>query len=154
MTAPLPQRIGPFYGDQLLLSGDQSIQQLKNIADMGRAIVLLAEQQIELQGRMNNAAKFVKSIKGELSDVQVRLGVLEDKLHPAAYITDEQAAEVSNVVKALAELLTAKGIGTYQAVFQELYRRYGVSSYKLIRIEQYPSVLSFLEDWRAAAVKE
>lgn len=43
---------------------------------MGRAIVLLAEQQIELQGRMNNAAKFVKSIKGELSDVQVRLGVL------------------------------------------------------------------------------
>jgi hypothetical protein len=127
---------------------------------MGRAIVQMAEQQIELQRqqhalarRMDTAARIVKDLHLDMQDVHVRLGVLEDRLHPAAYITDAQATEVSNAVKALAELLTSQGSGSYQAVFQELYRRFGVSSYKLIRVEHFPAVLSFLEEWRRAATE-
>ncbi len=132
---------------------DQAIQHLQQIAEMGRAIVQMAEQQIELQRqqqalgrRMDTAAKVIK-------DVQVRLVVLEDKLHPAAYITDAQATEVSNQVKALAELLagTDKAKNHYQGIFAELYRRFGVSSYKLIHQEQYAAVLQFLEEWRVAS---
>jgi len=37
--------------------------------------------------------------------------------------------------------------GPYTAE-DELYRRFGVSSYKLIRREHYQVVLRFLEDWR------
>jgi hypothetical protein len=49
-------------------------------------------------------------------------------------------------------VLTHKeGKNQYQSVFAELYRRFGVSSYKLIRQEQYKAVLAFLEDWRGAA---
>jgi hypothetical protein len=50
----------------------------------------------------------------------------------------------------LAALLQEQGPGqnTYQSVFSELYRRFGVSSYKAIRQEQYEAVLSFLEEWR------
>ncbi len=130
-----------------------AIEQLQQIAEMGYAIARMAEQQIELQrqqqalsGRMDTAARVIK-------DVQVRLGILEDKLHPAAYITEAQAAEVSNQVKGLAELLTgaAGGKNQYQGIFAELYRRFGVASYKLIRQEQYAQVLQFLEDWRAAS---
>jgi hypothetical protein len=82
--------------------------------------------------------------------------VLEETLHPAASVTDAQATEVSNQVKALGELLSDKEgrKNHYQGIFAELYRRFGVSSYKLIRQEQYTAVLDFLEGWRRAAAGE
>src|SRR5215213_5686161 len=69
-----------------------------------------------------------------------------------AYLIDAQAAEVSHQVKALAELLTSQEAGKnhYQGIFAELYRRFGVGSYKIIRQEQYAAVLAFLSDWRRA----
>ncbi len=146
---------------------DQAIQQLQQIAEMGRAIVRMAEQQIELQRqqqaltrRVDTAARVIKDVQGHLvhveghlSNVEVRLGVLEDQLHPAAYITDAQAAEVSNQVKALGEALASKqpGKNHYQGIFAELYRRFEVSSYKLIRQEHYAAVLQFLSEWRTAS---
>ena len=130
-----------------------AIQHLQQIAEMGRAIVQMAEQQIELQRQQEVLAGRVDSAARVIKNVQVRLEVLEDKLQPAAYITDEQATAVSNKVKALAELLMGmdKGKNQYQGIFAELYRRFGVSSYKLIRQEQYAAVLQFLEEWRAAS---
>jgi hypothetical protein len=44
-----------------------------------------------------------------------------------------------------------KGKNQYQGVYGELHRRFGVSSYTMIRQEQYDSVLAFLEDWYDAA---
>jgi chromosome segregation ATPase len=145
-----------------------NIQELQRIAEMGEAIAHMARQQIEFQQqqeqltrRLNKAGQIVKSIQGDVADVQedvadiqIRLGTVEDKLHPHAYITDEQAAEVSTVVKALAEMLTRqeKGKNHYQGIFAELHRRFGVPSYKHIRQEQYDAVLAFLDDWRNAAV--
>jgi hypothetical protein len=145
---------------------DAAIQQLQQIAEMGRAIVRMAEQQIELQrqqtalsGRMDAAARVIRGVQGtldnvvgQLAEVDVRIGVLEDRLQPAAYITDAQATEVSNRVKTLGQLLsqTQPGKNHYQGIFAELYRRFGVSSYKLIRQEQYAGVLAFLEEWRQA----
>jgi hypothetical protein len=136
------------------------LQQLQHIAEMGRAITRMAEQQIELQqqqqaltGRMDAAARIIKDVYGMVTSIDVRLGILEDQIQPASFITDQQATEVSNRVKALAELLTGKDAAKnwYQGIFQELYRRFGVSSYKLIHQEQYESVLTFLEDWRQSS---
>lgn len=60
----------------------------------------------------------------------------------------------------MAELLTGKAAkasrqqksqpNQYQAIFNELYRRFGVSNYKLIRLGQYALVLQFLADWKHA----
>ncbi len=145
-----------------LASGDQAIMQLQQIAEMGYAVARMAEQQIELQQqqqilarRMDTAARVIKDVQGYLGSVEVRLGVLEDQLHPASYITDAQATEVSNRVKALGEFLTGQqpGKNHYQGVFAELYRRFGISSYKLIRREQFDSVLAFLEEWRLSLTK-
>ena len=127
----------------------QAVQQLQQIE--------LQRQQQALTQRMDGAARVIRGVQqdvqglqGHLTDVEVRLGVLEDRLHPAASVTDEQATQVSNQVKALAELLsgTEHGKNHYQGIFAELYRRFGVSSYKLIRQDQYTAVLRFLEDWR------
>ncbi len=61
--------------------------------------------------------------------------LLEARLRPAATIDEEQAAELSSRVKALAQALTAQDSSKnhYQGIFAELYRRFGVSSYTLIR---------------------
>ncbi|HEX6288122.1 MAG TPA: phage antirepressor N-terminal domain-containing protein [Herpetosiphonaceae bacterium] len=140
---------------------EQVLQQLQQIAEMGRAITHMAEQQIELQqqqqtltSRMDAAARIIKDVYGMVSTMDVRLDVLESQIQPASFITAQQATEVSNRVKALAELLTSKDAAKnwYQGIFQELYRRFGVSSYKLIHQEQYESVLAFLDDWRQSAL--
>ena len=144
-----------------------AVLELRRIAEMARAIAEMAEQQIAIQrqqeiltGRMDVAARVIRSVQGDMTEVRgqvaefsIRLELLEDRVHPASFITEAQAAEVSNRVKALAELLTGKegGKNHYQGIFQELYRRFGVASYKTIVQEQYPAVLMFLEDWRMSA---
>ncbi len=127
-----PQILIEGHGDELTTSTDAELAQLAQIAEMGRAITRMAEEQIEIRRRMDAAARAFQGMRHDITSVQVRLGVLEDKLHPAAYITDAQAAEVSSQVKALAELLTGKDASKnhYQGIFGELYRRYGVASYK------------------------
>lgn len=102
---------------------------------------------------MIGQARSSGGIQYQIGDIEVRLGVVEDKLHPAALITEAQANEVSQNVKALAEFLTTKESGKnhYQGIFGELYRRFGISSYKIIRREQFESVMQFLNDWRTSA---
>jgi hypothetical protein len=137
-----------------------ALAQLQQIAEMGRAITAMAEQQMEIQRqqyalstRLDRAGQVVRGMQHQIGDIEVWLGVLEDRVHPATLISDKQANEVSLQVKALAELLTSMEQGKvhYQAIFGELYRCFGVASYKLIRQEQYQSVLALLEDWRQAA---
>ena len=139
-----------------------AIQQLQQIAEMGRAIVAMAEQQIEMQrqqqamnARLDKAGQIVRGMQQQIGDIHVRLGELEERVHPGAFITDAQASEVSLKVKALAELLTSrdKAKNHYQGIFGELYRRFQVASYKLIRQDQYASVITFLDDWGAAAAR-
>lgn len=140
------------HTDDLTISTDAELVQLQQIAEMGRAIVRMAEEQIELRRRMDSAARAFQGMRHDLADVQVRLGVLEERVSTSSAIIDVQAAEVSNRVKALAELLTVKDNSKnhYQAIFGELYRRFSVSSYKLIQQTQYEAVLTFLDEWRTS----
>ena len=141
---------------------------LAQVRDLGAALMKMAEQQMALEGRVDDThtlatdahalathshARLDKAAE-VIRALQRRTTTLEGKLHPHAYITDEQAVHVSQLVKALANLLTERGgKNQYQGIFAELYRRFGVSGYKLIRIEQYAAVLAFLEQWREAAMR-
>jgi len=109
----------------------------------------MAEEQITLIRRMDAAARIVKTIQTDVADVQVRLGVLEERLHPSAYITDEQAAEVQSAVATVAMALTKRDPSKnhFQSIHTELHKRFKAKSYSLIRVEQYPAVLAFLEEW-------
>jgi hypothetical protein len=74
-------------------------------------------------------------------------------LAPREAITDEQAADVAVKVKAIAMTLTERDNSKnhFQAIFNELHRRFRVSSYKNIQQSQYQTVLDFLDDWLAAS---
>lgn len=86
-------------------------------------------------GRLDKAAQIV----GQL---QQRLGRVERKLEPGAVITDEQASEIMNRVKAIAESLRDPSKNHYQSIFGELYRLFKITSYKLVPQSRYAVVLA------------
>lgn len=126
-----------------------AISQLEQIVEQSKAMQRMAEEQIALIRRMDAAARIVKTIQTDVADVKVRLGVLEERLHPSAYITDAQAAEIQSAVAAVAMELTQHDPtkNHFQSIHAELHRRFKAKSYSLIRVEQYPAVLAFLEKW-------
>ena len=105
---------------------------LMQIREMGLAIAQMAEQQMALTTRLDKAAIIV----GEHGR---RITSLEQQLAPRQAITDEQAADIAEKVKALAMQLTTQDSSKnhFQSIFAELYRRFRVSSYKVIRQSQY-----------------
>ncbi len=135
---------------------------LVQVRDMALAIAHMAEQQIELQTRQHEMQTQITTINARVdraavvvSDLQRRLNAVERRVTPAATITDAQATDISNQVKALADLMTRKDSSKnhYQSIFCEIYRRFRVSSYKLVRQNQYQDVLAFLDDWRKSIDK-
>ena len=132
-----------------------SSSSLAHIRDMALAIANMAEQQMILESRVTVTEQRIERAAQVVGNMGKRLGSLEGRLSAGPSITDEQAAEISQRVKALAGLLQeqAPGKNYYQSIFGELYRRYNVSSYKLIRPGQYPEVIAFLDSWRAEALE-
>jgi P22_AR N-terminal domain/ORF6C domain len=136
--------------DSQSISTTSALEQIRTTA---LAVAQLAEQQMEMEqhltSRLDKAAEVFIGFEH-------RLGTIEKKLSPAMLVSDEQAETISSTVKALAELLAAKDSSKnhYQGIFSELYRRFGVSSYKNIRLDRYEQVLRFLEDWRQSVSKE
>ncbi len=115
---------------------------LMQIWEMGRAIMEMAAEQMRIDQRLDKAAVIV----GQHSK---RITAIERQLSPRNAITTEQAADVSEKVKAVAMALTEQNPDKnhFQAIFAELHRRYRVSSYKDIRQDQYQPVLDFLDLW-------
>lgn len=120
---------------------------LAQVREMGLAIAQLAEQQMALEGRVDyiDSTVTVLSTRIENADqrlaraderldkaaqivgqLQQRMGRIERTLAPGAIITDEQASEIANRVKAIAESLSQRDPSKnhYQAIFGELYRRF------------------------------
>lgn len=118
---------------------------LLQVRELGLAIVKMAEEQMALTARLDKAALVV----GEHGR---RITSLEQQLAPRQVITDEQAADIADKVKALALLLTHQDSSKnhFQSIFAELYRRFRVSSYKVIRQAQYQLVVDFLDEWAAS----
>ncbi len=122
------------------------MQSLIQIREMGRAIMQMAEQQMALTARIDKAAVIV-------GQHEKRLTALEKRLSPREAVSDEQAADIAEKVKAVAMELTTvdSSKNHFQAIFAELHRRFRVSSYKNIRQSQYQEVLDFLDEWQEAA---
>ena len=129
---------------------------LIEVRGLALAVAQMAEQQMELQTQVITANERIDQAITIVGDLEKRLTTVEQITSTTSAITNTQATEISNRVKGLAELLTRAhpGKNHYQGIFGELYRRFGVSSYKLIRQEQYQAVLDFLERWRKTSLKE
>ncbi len=73
--------------------------------------------------------------------------VVEEKLSPVTAVTDEQAMQISQAVKAIAMVMEKQsGRNEFQGVYGELYRRFGITSYKLLPAEKFADAMQFLTE--------
>lgn len=114
---------------------------LSQVEELGHALITLAREQREFDSRLVTA-------EGDLLEVKQRVVALEEKVAPGEPVTEEQAAQISQAVKAIAFKLGERtGRNEYGGVYSELYRKFGVTSYKLIPAARYKEAIAFLTEW-------
>ena len=134
--------------DDWMTTSPESRAALLQIREMGQAIMQMAEEQLRIMQRLDKAAIVVGQHGHRISSLEQRLAPLERQLSPREAITDEQASDIAQKVKAVGMMLTEKDSSRnqFQAIFSELHRRFRVTSYKNIRQSQYQAVLNFLDE--------
>jgi hypothetical protein len=84
----------------------------------------------------------------ELGEHAQRLELLESRVAPGNKVTEEQASQISQAVKAVAMAIGKKTKrNEFGAVYGELYRRFSVNSYKAIPQKKFDAVMKFLNEW-------
>ena len=135
------------------IQADETIKILEQVRQNALAVVRLTEEQIALTNQV--AAQGLRLDRASLivRDIRTRLEVVEKRTAPPVFIRDDQAAQIFNQVKALAEFLTSKDNSKdhYGAVFGAIYRQFDISSYHRVRQGQFEAVMKFLADWHKAA---
>ena len=123
---------------------------LLQVREMGLAIARMAEEQIEFDNRLTNTEGRLDQAAIVVADVRRRLTAVEQRLSPGRAITDDQASQLSQAVKTIALALGKQtGRNEFAAVYGELYRRFGITSYKLLPAQRFDEAMTFLTDWAA-----
>ena len=124
------------FSDDVLANAQEALR-------LATAVVKIARNQIamERQQRRNVA---------QLSDHAQRIEALETAVSsPSRVISNEQAQQVSNSVKAVALIMSKQTkANQYGAVYAELYRRYGITEYKLLPLSKFADCMAWLNEWR------
>ena len=121
---------------------------LLQVREMGRAIMQMAEEQMEFERRLATSEGRLNQAAVVVGDLTRRVSSLEQKMTPAAAVTDDQAGQVSQAVKAVAIALGKKsGRNEFGGVYGELYRKFGVTSYKMLPARRFDEAMKFLTDW-------
>jgi hypothetical protein len=120
--------------------------------ELATAVQNLAREQMDMEqrlgGRIDRMAHWAKGVVAKLDDLGTRVGDLELHVGPAVPISEQQSAEVALAVKNVGRALSERGTKPgYSQVYGELYRRYGISSYKNLPQDRYDEVLAWLKGW-------
>lgn len=139
-----------FQADMLTALGHRpesdTIQQLTQIREMGLSIVKMAEEQIEHERRLVSVETRLDAAAMVVKNINSRLTMVEKRIQAGQPVSDAQASEIKEQVKALAMSMGGEG-RHFQAIYTEIYRRWSVSSYKLIQAHDYAEVMRFLKEW-------
>jgi hypothetical protein len=121
---------------------------LMQVREMGLAIVRMAEEQMAFDRRLG-------ATEGELRLVVDRLTAVESKLSPAQLVSEDQASQISQAVKAVAIALGKKsGRNEFGSTYGEIYRKFGITSYKQMPVRQFDDTMKFLTEWHQTIVTD
>lgn len=130
-------------GFEALLQADTDTVQAYKIA---MAIVKLARQQILLEGRVGDT-------EVRLENVEERLTTIEEQFGGQNVVTEDQASQISQAVKAVALALGKQtGRNEFGACYGEVYRKFNVTSYKMVPRRKFDEVMAFLTEWHQGLV--
>ena len=118
--------------EALLARADDEIVQAYQIA---QAVVKLARNQIVLQGQVATNTQRIEELEATLGD-------------PIRQVTPDQASQISQAVKAVAIVYGKQtGRNEFGGVYGELYRKFGITSYKLLPAKKFDVAMGWLADW-------
>jgi len=121
---------------------------LLQVREMGRAIMQMAEEQMEFERRLTTTESRLERAAQVYGDLTRRVTTLEQKLAPGQAVTEEQASQISQAVKAVALALgKASGRNEFGGVYGELYRKFGVASYRMLPARKFQEAMRFLAEW-------
>lgn len=107
---------------------------------MAMAVVRMARQQLIMEARLDTAVNTLAEHGERLDQLEAAVG--------GEHVTEVQAAQISQAVKAVALAIGKKtGRNEFGACYGEIYRRFGVSSYKLVPKRKFQAVMDFLNEW-------
>ena len=107
---------------------------------MAEAVLQLARNHLLFRTELDDHTKRLEAIEAQLGD-------------PSRMITPDQASQISQAVKTVAMTISkASGTNQYGAVYGELYRKFGITSYKMLPSIRFEEAMSFLTDWHQSIV--
>lgn len=122
----------------LLETGSEAVQAYK----MLQALVKLARNQIVLEARLDDHGRV-------LDDYGRRLETIEADMHQEdRYITESQATQISQAVKAIAIAMGKKtGRNEFGAIWGEFYRKFGIAKYRYLPASKFDKALAWLNEF-------
>jgi ferritin-like metal-binding protein YciE len=127
--------------DEMLESDSEAVQAYK----MLQAMVKLARNQILLESQVDTHTSQLADHEKRLEQVETSLGA------PDHTITADQASQISQAVKAVAFAMGGHS-KHYQAIYNEMYRKFGITSYKLLPAAQFEDAMEWLTEWHNTLV--
>ncbi len=122
-----------------LLDGDTPAAQAYKIA---AAIMKMARQQLMLEAQLDTHAVQLAGHEQRLEELESTLG------DPGRNITPDQAMQISQAVKAIAfEIEKRTKKNEYPAIYGQLYREFGITSYKLLPANKFERAMGWLTEW-------
>lgn len=109
---------------------------------LAQAVLALARSQAALEARLGS----------RLEAVEARLETVEEALAPVGrYVTQDQASQISQAVKAVALALgKASGRNEFGSVYGEMYRKFGITGYKMLPARRFEEAMRWLTEWHEA----
>ncbi|MCP5096938.1 MAG: hypothetical protein GY943_15420, partial [Chloroflexi bacterium] len=133
----------PVLGD-LLQADTEAVQAYK----MLQAMVKIARNQIILEAKLETHS-------GQIASHETRLDEIEAAIAPGTAVSEEQASQISQAVKAVAMTLSKQTKrNEFGAVYGEVYRKFEVTSYKMVPRSKFEEVMTFLTEWHQSLVAD
>jgi hypothetical protein len=102
---------------------------------MAQAVLHLARNQLLMRAQIADHEQRLETIEAQLGDT-------------GRNVTPDQASQISQAVKAVALAQGKKtGRNEFGAVYGELYRKFGITGYKMLPARRFDEAMKFLTDW-------
>lgn len=118
--------------------------------EIATAVQNLAREQMQQEQRLSSVEQSQDRARRWAKGVEGRVTALELRLSPEQPISEAQAAEIALAVKAVAHALQQQGqTNGYQRVYGEMYRRYGIGTYRALPQGHFNTAIAWLQAWHA-----
>jgi hypothetical protein len=124
--------------EELLQQDTEAVQAYRIL----QAMVKLARNQILIEARLDTFGNRLDGHERRLEEIETLLG------DPGHHITPDQAMQISQAVKVIAfEIEKRTKKNEYGAIYGQMYRQFGITSYKQLPSDKFDRAMAWLTEW-------